>query len=106
MSGGGPTDDKPTVTLHTPNNPDETTSFMNIRVADIQACYTAWLDRGATFLTKPKVYSTEIRSYMRDPDGPGRDRPDHHNVVSGPVATISQFDRLRARASQRRLPSA
>ena len=32
--GGGPTDDKPTVTLHTPRNPDEATSFMNIRVAE------------------------------------------------------------------------
>lgn len=67
--GGGPTDDKPTVTLHTPDNPDETTSFMNIRVADIQSCYAAWRERGATFLTEPKVHATEIRCYMRDPDG-------------------------------------
>jgi catechol 2,3-dioxygenase-like lactoylglutathione lyase family enzyme len=67
--GGGPTDDKPTVTLHTPDNPDETTSFMNIRVADIRACYAAWRERGATFLTEPKVHATEIRCYMRDPDG-------------------------------------
>jgi lactoylglutathione lyase len=67
--GGGPTDDKPTVTLHTPDNPLEATSFMNIRVADIHACYAAWRDRGATFLTEPKVHATEIRCYMRDPDG-------------------------------------
>ena len=37
--GGGPTDDKPTVTLRTPQNPNEVSSFMNIRVADIQSCY-------------------------------------------------------------------
>jgi catechol 2,3-dioxygenase-like lactoylglutathione lyase family enzyme len=67
--GGGPTDDKPTVTLHTPDNQDEATSFMNIRVADIHACYAAWRARGATFLTEPKVHATEIRCYMRDPDG-------------------------------------
>jgi hypothetical protein len=33
-TGGGPTDDKPTVTLHTPQNPNEVSNFMNIRVAD------------------------------------------------------------------------
>src|SRR5215468_9473231 len=32
--GGGPTDDKPTVTLHPPVNPNEVSSFLNIRVAD------------------------------------------------------------------------
>jgi catechol 2,3-dioxygenase-like lactoylglutathione lyase family enzyme len=67
--GGGPTDDKPTVILHTPQNPDEATSFMNIRVADIHACYNAWRERGAEFLTEPKVHRDEIRCYMRDPDG-------------------------------------
>ena len=67
--GGGPTDDKPTVTLHTPQNPDEATCFMNIRVADIHACYNAWRDKGAEFLTEPKDHVAEIRCYMRDPDG-------------------------------------
>src|SRR5689334_7564392 len=33
-SGGGPTDDKPTVTLETPRDPDLVSSFLNIRVAD------------------------------------------------------------------------
>jgi len=37
--GGGPTPDKPTVTLSAPTDPDSFSSFMNIRVADIQACY-------------------------------------------------------------------
>src|ERR1700727_1108647 len=35
--GGGPTPDKPTVTLSVPD-PDHINSFMNFRVADIQAC--------------------------------------------------------------------
>jgi hypothetical protein len=34
--GGGPTDDKPTVTLETPPDPDRSSAFLNIRVADIQ----------------------------------------------------------------------
>jgi len=67
--GGGPTDDKPTVTLETPPDPDRVSSFLNIRVADIQAVYDAWTARGAQFLTPPKHHETEIRCYIRDPDG-------------------------------------
>ena len=37
--GGGPTDDKPTVTLETPRDPDRVSSFLNIRVKDIQSVY-------------------------------------------------------------------
>src|SRR5215470_16028785 len=45
--GGGPTDDKPTVTLETPPDPDRTSAFLNIRVADIQKAYREWSARGA-----------------------------------------------------------
>ena len=68
-TGGGPTDDKPTVTLHTPQNPNEVSNFMNIRVADIRSCYEEWRKRGAEFLTESKDHRFEIRCYMRDPDG-------------------------------------
>jgi hypothetical protein len=37
--GGGPTDDKPTVTLTTPQDPDQMSAFINLRVADIAAAY-------------------------------------------------------------------
>jgi len=67
--GGGPTDDKPTVTLRPPVNPNEVSSFLNIRVADIQACYEEWRSKGAEFLTEPKDHIAEIRCYIRDPDG-------------------------------------
>jgi lactoylglutathione lyase len=66
--GGGPTDDKPTVTLRPPQNPNEVSSFLNIRVADIKATYEEWRRRGAEFLTEPKDHGVEIRCYMRDPD--------------------------------------
>jgi len=66
--GGGPTDDKPSVTLRPPVNPNEVSSFLNIRVADIRACYEQWRSRGAEFLTEPKDHGREIRCYMRDPD--------------------------------------
>jgi len=67
--GGGPTDDKPTVTLSTPNNPDHASAFMNVRVAVIAWAYKEWSARGAQFLTDPKDHGFEIRAYIRDPDG-------------------------------------
>jgi lactoylglutathione lyase len=67
--GGGPTDDKPTVTLSTPKDPDHTSAFINIRVADIQSVYKEWTAKGAHFLTEPKDHGREIRAYVRDPDG-------------------------------------
>ncbi|OLE36747.1 MAG: glyoxalase [Actinobacteria bacterium 13_1_20CM_3_68_9] len=67
--GGGPTDDKPTVTLETPPDPNRLSSFLNIRVADIQAVYAEWSERGAEFLTPPQDRGAEIRCYIRDPDG-------------------------------------
>ena len=67
--GGGPTPDKPTVTLSVPPDPDSVSSFMIIRVADIQACYELWRKRGAEFITEPKERHSEILCYIRDPDG-------------------------------------
>jgi catechol 2,3-dioxygenase-like lactoylglutathione lyase family enzyme len=66
--GGGPTVDKPTVTLRIPA-PNRINSFMNFRVADIQACYELWKSRGAEFITAPIPKYGEIRCYIRDPDG-------------------------------------
>lgn len=67
--GGGPTEDKPSVTLRPPTDPNIASNFMNIRVADIQACYALWRERGAQFLTEPQDRGAELRCYMRDPDG-------------------------------------
>jgi catechol 2,3-dioxygenase-like lactoylglutathione lyase family enzyme len=67
--GGGPTDDKPTVTLEAPTDPNRVSAFLNIRVADIEAIYADWSARGAEFLTPPKDHGREIRCYLRDPDG-------------------------------------
>jgi catechol 2,3-dioxygenase-like lactoylglutathione lyase family enzyme len=68
-AAGGPTDDKPTVTLETPRDPDRVSSFLNIRVTDIDAAYAEWSARGAEFLTPPKQHPYEKRCYIRDPDG-------------------------------------
>src|SRR6478736_5156051 len=67
--GGGPTEDKPGVTLQAPDDPTRTDAFLNIRVADIRGVYDEWSARGAEFLTPPIQRTHEIRCFMRDPDG-------------------------------------
>ena len=67
--GGGPSPEKPSVTLSVPADPVSVSSFKNIRVADIQACYELWRSRGAEFITEPKDKYRETRCYIRDPDG-------------------------------------
>jgi predicted enzyme related to lactoylglutathione lyase len=78
--GGGPTPDKPTVTLSVLADRNKISSFMNIRVADIAACYELWKSRGAEFITEPKDKYGETRCYIRDPDGyiieVGQSKPD------------------------------
>jgi catechol 2,3-dioxygenase-like lactoylglutathione lyase family enzyme len=66
--GGPPTDDKPTVTLTVPC-PDTVSSFLNLRVANIQEVYDDWSAKGAQFLTPPIDRGAELRCYLRDPDG-------------------------------------
>ena len=66
--GGGPTDDKPAVTLTAPD-PKTTSSFLNIRVANIQEIYEDWRRQGSPGLTPPVDQGVEQRCYLRDPDG-------------------------------------
>ena len=67
--GGGGTDDKPDVIASPPRDPNLLSFFLNLRVTDIKRCYDLWSSRGAKFITEPKVHATEMRCYMRDPDG-------------------------------------
>jgi catechol 2,3-dioxygenase-like lactoylglutathione lyase family enzyme len=67
--GGGPTPDKPGISVVEYEPGDTTSIFMNLRVADIQARYEEWKGKGAEFVTPPIDRGAEIRCYMRDPDG-------------------------------------
>ena len=67
--GGGPTDDKPEVVASPPHDQNVLSLFLNLRVTDIRLYYDLWSSRGAKFITEPKVHATELRCYMRDPDG-------------------------------------
>jgi catechol 2,3-dioxygenase-like lactoylglutathione lyase family enzyme len=67
--GGPPTPDKPDISVVDYQPSNTTSMFMNLRVADIQACYEEWKAKGAEFVTLPIDRGAEIRCYMRDPDG-------------------------------------
>ncbi|MGC5167857.1 VOC family protein [Luteimicrobium sp. DT211] len=67
--GGPPTPDKPGISVVDYEPGETTSSFMNLRVADLQACYDDWTAKGAEFLTPPLDRGAELRCYLRDPDG-------------------------------------
>ncbi len=69
VTGGGPTDDKPTVTFAPTTDPDRVSHSMTIRVPDAMAAYQTLTARGATFLTPPIETDWEVRGFFRDPDG-------------------------------------
>ncbi len=64
--GGGPTDDKPTVTLAPPAAPDRASAFLNIRVADIGAAYAEWSANKAASCSEyrpmKRVYASGLTS--------------------------------------------
>ena len=67
--GGGPTPDKPDISVVNYEPGATVSTFMNLRVADIDSCYELWRSKGAEFVTPPLDRGAEIRCYMRDPDG-------------------------------------
>jgi lactoylglutathione lyase len=67
--GGGPTDDKPEVVASPPRDLNVLSGFLNLRVTDLRRYYDLWSSRGAKFITEPVVHATELRCYLRDPDG-------------------------------------
>lgn len=69
VTGGGPTNDKPTVTFAPPKDANTVDHQMTMRVPDCQAAYEILKARGANFLTPPYDWGGEIRCFFRDPDG-------------------------------------
>jgi catechol 2,3-dioxygenase-like lactoylglutathione lyase family enzyme len=69
VSGGGPTADMPTVVFTPPADADLVSHAITLRVADCQATYEALVSRGAEFLTPPHDWGSEVRCFLRDPDG-------------------------------------
>ena len=69
-TAGEPTPDKPGVTFAPPGGDGSVASGeFTIRVPDCRAAYDVLLARGATFLTPPYDWGSEVRCFFRDPDG-------------------------------------
>ncbi len=69
VTGGGPTEGKPTVTFAPPADLDRVSHQLTMRVPDCQAAYDVLRSRGAEFLTPPVDRGGEVRCFFRDPDG-------------------------------------
>jgi catechol 2,3-dioxygenase-like lactoylglutathione lyase family enzyme len=69
VTGGGPTEDKPSVTFDTPADADRVSHAMTVRVPDCRAAHAVLVERGAEFLTPPVETEHEVRAFFRDPDG-------------------------------------
>jgi catechol 2,3-dioxygenase-like lactoylglutathione lyase family enzyme len=69
VTGGGPTEDKPTVTFTPPDDPDRVSAELIFRVPDCRGAYEILSRQGADFLTPPVDNGYEMRAFFRDPDG-------------------------------------
>jgi len=69
VTGGGPTEDKPTITFAPPPTPDLVSAELIFRVPDCREAYETLRGRGAEFLTPPVDNGYEVRAFFRDPDG-------------------------------------
>src|ERR1700691_2799240 len=58
--GGPPTADKPDISVVNYEPGNTVSTFMNLRVPDIWACYDQWSSKGAEFITPPIDRLAEI----------------------------------------------
>ena len=69
VTGGGPTQDKPTVTFGIPADPEHVSAQLTFRVDDCIATHDLLRARGVEFLAPPLDRGGEVRAFFRDPDG-------------------------------------
>lgn len=69
VTGGGPDEGKPTVTLEPPADLNRVSGQLIFRVDDCFGLYELLMKRGASFLAPPHVRGGETRAFFRDPDG-------------------------------------
>jgi len=78
-----------------PRDANVLSNFLNLRVTDIRRYYDLWSSHGAKFITEPKIHATELRCYMRDPDG-YLIKVGQTTMTSGPLELYVQLSRIRA----------
>ncbi|MCO5995654.1 VOC family protein [Actinoallomurus rhizosphaericola] len=55
--------------MDVPQSGERVSGFLNVRVADMDVFYAHAVAKGARFLTEPLDRVSELRCYLRDPDG-------------------------------------
>jgi catechol 2,3-dioxygenase-like lactoylglutathione lyase family enzyme len=98
--GGGPTPDKPDVLLVPNEASSRVSSFVNLRVADIDGSRDGRA-RGAHLVTAPLDRGAEIRCSMRDPDGYLIEVGQATGLVEGRLAEQAAAGREAGRADGR-----
>ena len=97
---GGPTPDTRDVERVPYEASSRVSSFMNLRVADIDGSRD-WRARGAHVLTAPLDRSAEIRCYVRHPDGYLIEAGQATGLVEGRLAEQAPAGREAGRADGR-----
>lgn len=69
VTGSGPTEDKPEVTMSPPTDSNRVSAEIIFRVDDCKGLFELLTDRGAEFLTEPIDRGGEVRCFFRDLDG-------------------------------------
>ena len=69
VTGGEPTEDKPTVHLAAPADRDRVARSTIFRVGDCRGLHRSLSEKGVEFLSDPVDHGYEIRAFFRDPDG-------------------------------------
>lgn len=88
--GGGPTDDKPTVRLAPPADPDVSSGFLNLRVRDIARAVPGLVSQGRHLPHRakgPRVRNPRL--HPRSGRSPHRGRPGHMNGTAQGEGTIA-----------------
>ena len=75
--GGPPTPDKPGITVVDYQPGDTTSIFLNLRVADIHACYQEWKAKGAEFSRRRSTAARRSAATCGPGRIPNRGRPVH-----------------------------
>jgi predicted membrane chloride channel (bestrophin family) len=78
--GGGPTPDKPDISVVNYEFDNTVSTFMNLRVADIQACYERWSSKGAEYATINTIFIWCFAALL-------------------PFCVVNEFDRLNVGVS-------
>ena len=85
--GGPPTPDKPDISVVNYESGNTVSSFMNLRVADIQACYEQWSSRGPSSSPRRSIAVLRSAATCETPRGSCQNETDASVLCGAPMET-------------------